>query len=650
MSAISPAAERTACQVAVRRDVRIPTADPGCTLSADLFLPARVEPVPALVTVVPYRKDIGGGYEASYRWFAARGYACVLVDHAGVGSSDGMPHPPWGPLETDDAVAAAEWAAAQPWCTGDVGMWGTSHGGFTALGAASRGLPALKAVIAMENALDVERDIMHPDGARGDFLRLASWGGRMIVQQLLPPLLNYTSVDEQRRWRRRLQDTKPYILELACLGPGDPAWRDRVIEPASITVPVMCVGGWYDAYPDAVPRAYEQLAGPKKLLMGPWGHGLPQDSPHEPVDFLALALRWWDRWLRGVDNGVMDEPPVTLYLQGHDPGWRSYDSWPPGKDELVLATGTDITLAETVPDTGPRTEAIAEYQPDPTTGALSGLRGVGAGAIAGLLDQHDDDLRALHFTSDRLPADILLCGRPEVTIRLADEHPDDVAPQRLVVRLTDVDPHNRSTFITSGVRCPDTQMVIHQVTLAPAAYRIRAGHRLRVVVSDSDFPRLTPLPTPARIGVASIAVTAPTLPEDIGATVDMPTTERTVADRRADRGGCWTITRDPVHDDIEVAIATATDPARTEQGHLLATSSDTRASVRRNSPEAATITAAHTANVRLTTGETVTVSATVRCTQTALWARGDITIDGLTTYTRTWEAPLAPEVTARRPG
>lgn len=215
----------------VVHDVRIPSSDPDSTLSADLFLPDTASTVPALVTVLPYRNDLASS-DASYRWFAQHGYACVLVNHAGVGSSDGRPHSPWGPGETDDAVASVEWAAAQPWCTGDIGMWGTSHGGFTAMATACRGLPALKAIIAMEHALDVERDIMHPGGERGDFLRLGSWAGRMLLQQLLPAMRNHTSVDEQRRWWRRLHDTEPYLLELAGMGPSDPDGENgRSIRP-----------------------------------------------------------------------------------------------------------------------------------------------------------------------------------------------------------------------------------------------------------------------------------------------------------------------------------------------------------------------------------------------------------------------------------
>jgi predicted acyl esterase len=221
--------------VEIRRDLRIPTADPQATLSADLYLPAGADPVPALVTVIPYRKDFLGGISlhAALRCFAERGYACLLVDSRGTGSSDGLPRPKFDSGEGDDAVAAIEWAAAQPWCTGNVGMWGISIGGFATMRAASRRPPNLKAIIPIMTPLDPGREAVHHDGARVDLNQRALWSGSMLVQQLLPPLLNYTSVQEQRRWYQRLHETEPFIVDLARHGPGDPVWQERVIDAAS---------------------------------------------------------------------------------------------------------------------------------------------------------------------------------------------------------------------------------------------------------------------------------------------------------------------------------------------------------------------------------------------------------------------------------
>ncbi|MEU6644005.1 CocE/NonD family hydrolase [Saccharomonospora sp. NPDC046836] len=622
--------------IEVRQDVRIPTGDRATTLSADIYLPAGEAAAPTLVTIVPYRKDFGSGYVPSLRWFASQGYACVLVDHQGIGSSDGVPHSPWGPGETDDAVAVIEWAATQPWCDGNVGMWGISHGGFTSMSAAARRPTPLKAIIPMMNALDVERDIMHPEGARGDLVRLALWGGSQLLQQLLPPLLNTTSVAEQRRWRHRLHDIEPFILELAQLAPGDPAWRDRVIDAEAITVPTLCVGGWQDVYPDAVPRAYERIQAPKKLLIGPWGHTLPQDSPFEPTDFLPIALRWWDRWLRGADNGVTDEPPVTVYLQGADPGWRSFESWPPAKRELILTSTGGAALTEEgtgEPHTGTRP---AEYRPDPTTGVLSGLRGIALGSLGLPLDQHDDDMRALSVTSEPLTDELIICGRPEVVVTTTSA----AGPvPRLVVRLTDVDEHGRSRFITSGVLCPEHPNGTYQVTLAAAAHRVARGHRLRAVISDSDFPRLVPLPSAPTIRLDTIDLFVPTVPAEAGTETDLPVVATTTAHASA-ADTQWTISRNPLCDQIEIAIERAGPTITTGDGHQLETRTEYRSTVRSGTPEASTISATHHAVARLTTGATVTAHVTVHCTQTDLWVRGELRTDDLPLFSKVWEATL----------
>ena len=265
-------------------------------------------PAPVLVTVVPYRKDLGTGYEPSLTWFAEQGYAAVLVEQRGIGSSDGLPRAKYDDAEAEDAVRAIEWAAAQPWSNGRVGMWGMSYGGHMTLRAAAMRPPALKAIIPMMCTLDSGRDIAHPAGVRGDFLPVALWGGSMLAQQLLPGLVVSDSEAEQRRWRRRLYEIEPHVMDIARTGPGDDVWSCRAIDPTRIEVPAMCVGGWQDVFTDAVPELYERIRAPKRLIMGPWGHVLPQESRLGAIDFLPLAERWWGHWLRDEDNGVMEEP------------------------------------------------------------------------------------------------------------------------------------------------------------------------------------------------------------------------------------------------------------------------------------------------------------------------------------------------------
>lgn len=429
-------------------------------------------------------------------------------------------------------------------------------------------------------------------------------------------------------------------MQLAGHAAEDPGWRERMIATDDLRVPTLCVGGWRDVYTEAVPRLFESIPGPKKLLMGPWMHTLPQDSPFGAIAFRSVALRWWDYWLRGIDNGIMDEPPVTVYVQGHNAGWRTHESWPPAKAETVLATGTELFLTEAAADAAPTTEVIGEYRPDATIGVSSGLWAFGMSH--GLpLDQHDDDTRSVCATTAPLPEALTVCGRPAVAVTLA---PGSTA-QRIVARLTDVDPQGRSMLITAGVLCPDTTAAIHRIVLRPTCYRVAPGHRLRVAVSDSDFPRLRPIVDPTPIPIARIEATIPTVAPDEGTDTDVPPPDETPPSESSlvlEAEPHWTVARDAVHDVVEVAFGerlTAHTPSRE---HRLEWRSDTRATVRAAAGDAVVTTGTYTATVRSEAGEETTTTVTIRCTPTLLWARGDVTTEHLTVFTKVWDTPLPP--------
>ena len=312
--------------VRVERDVRIPTPDDAVTLSADLYRPETLDRVPALMMILPYRKDaFGGGLDAEMRWFASRGYALILVDFRGTGSSDGMQRGPFDAREADDAIDAINWLESQPWCTGKIGMWGMSYGAIMTMRTASHQPANLTAIIALEGMLDPERDFVHPGGHMGCMGSLSMWGSQTLLNQLIPPLHKYASTPEQRRWRDRREQAEPWVVDFAKHPPGHPVWRARAIDASKITVPALCVSGWRDLFCDASIRAYEQMNGPKKLLAGPWMHTMPHGSLFDAIDFNPIALRWWDHWLKDIDTGVMTEPPVTMFVQGKKSEWRQFD-------------------------------------------------------------------------------------------------------------------------------------------------------------------------------------------------------------------------------------------------------------------------------------------------------------------------------------
>jgi uncharacterized protein len=614
--------------VAFHRDVRIPTGRPGVTLSADVYRPVTDRPMPALVTVLPYRKDFvaGAGYDGPARWFAARGYAGLVVDLLGTGASDGVRRPEFDPGDADDALAAIDWAAAQPWCDGAVGMWGLSYAANVTLRTAARRPDRLRAILAVAHGLDPARDSVHPDGARGDLHALVNRGASMLVQQLLPPLVDDAAPAGRQRWRRRLPAGEPVFVDYARHGPHDPVWRSRAIDGSAITVPALCVGGWRDAFPDGLIDAYERIAGPKKLLMGPWGHLLPHLSAYEPVDFLAIALRWWDHWLGGIATGVMDEPAVTVHRPGPAPRWLGFDRWPPPSDPLVLRAAP------------PASGVIARHEPDATVGALRGLPGLGLGEEFPPRDQHDDDMRSVSATSAPLAAGIVVGGRPLVRVSVASDGPVG----RLVVRLTDVDPDGRSVLITAGVHCPaDAGADRHVVTLRPIVHPVPAGHRLRVAIGDADFPRLMPVVPPAAFDVTAIEVWVPALRG--GVPVTLPAV---AAPDAGPPSTALRITRDQQGDGIEVVLAGGESEHRGPDGLPYRLRGELTARVRPAEPEQAVLTGVQVGEVRLSTGELVTASATVRCTQTALHAEAEVTTDGTVVFSRSWEARLDPDPAA----
>ena len=360
----------------------------------------------------------------------------------------------------------------------------------------------------------------------------------------------------------------------------------------------------------------------------------------------------------------MDEPAVMLHLAGPPPRWRGA-AWPPPATELLLAARGDTTLAPAPPPprrrhrrtatarrrrgrtacarrrrgrTPGRTRAIARHEPDATVGALRGLPGLGLGEQFPPQDQHDDDMRSVAVTSAPLPAGLVVGGRPRARITTAGAGPVG----RLVVRLTEVDAEGRSVLITAGVLCDPDGGDRHVVTLRPILHAVTAGHRLRVAVGDADFPRLMPLVRPARFDVTAIEVSLPTLAEAAGIPVDLPELPPPPGPGAPPATGLR-ITRDQPADEIEVVVDNRVTDHRGPGGQHYRLRGELRARVRRAEPETAVTTGTQVAEVRLSTGEVVTASATVLCTQHTLRARAELTADGAVVFARSWEAGLVPD-------
>jgi uncharacterized protein len=479
--------------VEIIRDLAVEVGE-GVTLAADLYMPREVERAPALVSQTPYPKDGIAGvtdWHANH-YFAAHGYATVLVDVRGTGVSGGEPRPPFDPGEAADGAAVVEWVAAQPWCNGKVGLWGASYGAFAAVATAAARPRSLRAVIAIMGFADPERDFVHPAGRRGLLGALGFWSLNTLAQHVMPPYCDDPAGELRRRWQQRVDRGEPFVLDLLRHGPGDPLWRRRAVDVSSITAPTFCVTGWRDPFCEAVLRTYAGIEAPKQLLVGPWTHTSPDEAPVERLDFLPLALEWWKRWL---SDGDIDRGPATaatVYLQGTGE-WIRLSEWPPTPTaSLQLEAAADATLIPEATTSG----RLRRYA-DATVGAHGDLRGLPVRGLPPDRDEHEDDLRSLAFTSGPLEEAVQIWGAPEAIVTSAE-------PEQgvLVVKLTDVSADGRSTLITTGTLERDAHVdrvgagleTLRRVAikLTETAYTVERGHRLRLAISLSDFPRLWP--------------------------------------------------------------------------------------------------------------------------------------------------------------
>jgi putative CocE/NonD family hydrolase len=297
----------------------IPLAD-GTRLAARMWLPEIADPVPAILEYLPYRKgDAFAARDARHHaYFAGFGYAGVRVDLRGSGDSDGILLDEYLPQEQDDALEVIAWLAGQPWCSGAVGMLGISWGGFNGLQVAARRPPALKAVVSMCASDDRFADDVHYVGGCVLAVDMLAWAATMLTGNALPPDPATVGDGWRATWLERIERTPPFVEAWLAHQRRDDYWRQGSVceDYGAIEAAVYAVGGWADGYTNAVPRLVAGLPGPRKGLIGPWSHAFPQDGePGPAIGFLQECLRWFDQWLKGIDTGVMDEPPLRAWMQ-----------------------------------------------------------------------------------------------------------------------------------------------------------------------------------------------------------------------------------------------------------------------------------------------------------------------------------------------
>ncbi len=521
----------------VIREARIPMPD-GVSLAATLYLPGGTEttPVPVVLEYLPYRKDDSVGRNLELNgYLTRRGIAGARVDIRGTGNSGGdLPAGEYTEQEQLDAEVVIAWLADQPWCTGSVGMWGISWGGFNSIQIAMRQPPppALKAIIACEASDDMFHDDVHYiDG----LLHLDEYSVMIDQLNMLPPAPEYP-LDEEVLARRF--DSEPWLMTWLGQQQDGPYWRRNSLRTdySRLKVPAFLITGWWDGYRDSVFRMAGSAHAPVRALIGPWNHTWPHHAvPGPAVEWRAHAVRWWDHWLKGIDTGLLDEPMADVYVQTWRPPdpdltelpgyWRTETALPPERTcRQVLYCGAERTLSA---EPGPDESVQLRYVPS---------AGIEAGHWWGELtvDQRGADAYSLTFDSAPLAEDLEILGFCQVEIHGGA----DASPLNWFARVSDVAPDGTTTLVAGGGRSdrPDPlrdpaapepgpsgagaepQPDWLPLQLHACSWVFPRGHRIRLAISNAMWPMIWPTPHPAtstvRLGPTGTRLALPVVPAE----------------------------------------------------------------------------------------------------------------------------------------
>jgi len=531
--------------LSVDRNVPVPMRD-GVVLFADVYRPAGPGPYPTLLQRTPYDKqNVGASVPFIFR-AAESGYAVVVQDVRGRFASEGAFLAFVN--ERQDGYDTLEWLSAQPWCNGNIGMFGGSYVGLTQWQAAISGHPALKAIAPNITAADYHAGWAYQGGAFQLGFNL-SWTSVLAINTVL---------------RKRKEDPAAEAIYQALLDSADnlseefthlplaghailstfaPYYDDWVNHPMyddfwanldvstrhdALNVAALNIGGWYDIFQKGTidnftgMRAKSPAAVRERqhLVLGPWNHsGMARGNPIGAYDFGMRStggvidadgaqLRWFDRWLRGIENGVDDEPPVRLFVMGSNQ-WRDEREWPLARtdwQEWFLHSGGranslngDGALNRELPASEPPDSYV--YNPrDPVPTMGGGLCCNAVVSQGGAYDQRPVEARGdvLVYTTPPLDQPVEVTGPVKLILCASSSAPDtdwtaklvDVSPCGYARNLTDG--ILRARFRTSmheGTPIMPGDVIEYEIDLWSTSNTFLPGHRIRLEVSSSNFPR-----------------------------------------------------------------------------------------------------------------------------------------------------------------
>jgi uncharacterized protein len=487
--------------VSVERNAAVKMRD-GTVLRADVYRPSQEGRFPVIVQRTPYDKTVllPFGMKA-----AESGYVAVAQDCRGRYASAGD----WYPLahEFEDGYDTVEWAAALPYSNGKVGLFGGSYGGFTTLMGALAHPPHLAGFVSIEAGDSYYEGFIYRGGVFQKWLA-ESWVANSLAPDSLARAARQTI--DVAKWSQQLPAEKFPVLELPSARTFAGYFFDWLRHPAyddywkrcsfddryaSVEAPGVHVGGWYDAFTPGPPRAFASMRARaataearngQRLIMGPWSHGPLRSKagdldfgPSAAIDPGSLGFEWFDYLLRGARNGLERRKPVRIFVMGENV-WRDEEEWPLPRAKATpyyLHSGRLLNTA--LPEEEPGDEYIHDpANPVPTTGG-----GICCGSLqAGALDQRTVEARSdvLVYSTEPFDRDIEITGPIQLDVYVD-------APTDIVATLVDVWPNGYAQNVTDGVRRGDSERI--HLDLAPTSNLFRAGHRLRVHIAGSSFPR-----------------------------------------------------------------------------------------------------------------------------------------------------------------
>jgi len=522
-------------------DMRIPMPD-GSYLSARVWMPvdAETNPVPAILEHLPYRKRDGTAVRdaLTHPYFAGHGYACIRVDMRGNGDSPGVMEDEYSEQELADAEAVIAWVAAQPWCSGSLGMMGISWGGFNALQVAARAPEPLKAVVSLCSTVDRFADDIHYKG--GCLLNEnLGWAGTMLSYSSRPPDPAIVGENWRDMWLERLNNQANLAEVWLSHQRRDAYWQHGSVceDYSAIKAKVLAIGGWGDAYKNAVPQLVENLPGAKGII-GPWVHKYPHFAvPGPRIGFLQEALRWWDRWLKGIETGVEDDPDLRLYQMDsvRPKSWYLHrDGRWLGCNSDALAHNTEFHLSRGGKLTTAPEDIVVPLTSPQDVGAEGGeYCAIWLGPeLPG--DQRRDDVLSICFDSEVLGEALGIIGAPQLRLRLSSSQNHG----QIAVRLCEVFPDGASTRLSYAVlnlthrtnaAAPvsvdlDTPFEV-TINLDHMACTLAKGNRLRVAISSAYWPLIWPGPGAQEHNILGGLISFSHIDTRATSTVSMPTPE-----------------------------------------------------------------------------------------------------------------------------